>query len=161
YLLFSAPPMLEQREITFPTKDFFVQSIRYYDCKEILEQLDNIFKIERYGKISLDKIRKGRDRCLSDMLDMILQKMMVLREASKNQFRSQSSSLPAWQKIWLCEQYIEERGKRDDWLETLCKQIALWINSAYKNSIKHPTMLGEAERRYFKDFIDEHREVLR
>lgn len=161
YLLFSAPPMLEQREITFPTKDFFVQSIRYYDCKEILEQLDNIFKIERYGKISLDKIRKGRDRCLSDMLDVILQKMMLLREASKNQFRSQSSSLPAWQKIWLCEQYIEERLKRDDWLETLCMQIAFWINSAYKNSIKHPSMLGEAERRYFKDFIDENREAMR
>ncbi|RYW83167.1 type I-F CRISPR-associated protein Csy1, partial [Legionella pneumophila] len=70
-------------------------------------------------------------------------------------------SLPDWQKIWLCEQYIEERVKRDDWLETLCVQIALWINSAYKNSIKHPTMLGEAERRYFNDFINQHREALR
>ncbi|WP_133128796.1 type I-F CRISPR-associated protein Csy1 [Legionella nagasakiensis] len=161
HLLFSVPPMLAQREITFPTKDFFVQSLRYRDCKEILERLDNIFKIERDGKISLDKIRKGRDRCLGDILDMILQKMMALREVSIDQFWSESSRLPDCQKIWLCEQYIEERAKRDDWLETLCAQIVFWINSAYKNSIKHPIMLGEAERRYIKDFINEYRETLR
>ncbi|MDI9817688.1 MULTISPECIES: type I-F CRISPR-associated protein Csy1 [unclassified Legionella] len=161
YLLLSAPPLLEQHEIKFPTKDFFVQSLRYRDCKEILERLDNIFKIERDGKISLDKIRKGRDRCLGDILDMILQKMMALREVSIDQFWSESSRLPDWQKIWLCEQYIEERAKRDEWLETLCTQIAFWINSAYKNSIKHPIMLGEAERRYIKDFVNEYREILR
>ncbi|HAU1153216.1 TPA: type I-F CRISPR-associated protein Csy1 [Legionella pneumophila] len=161
HLLLSAPPIFGQREITFPTKDFFVQSLRYSDCQEILERLDNIFKIERDGRISLDKIRKGRDRCIGDLLDVILQKTMALREASMKQFWEKSSNLPSWQIIWLCDQYKEERAKLDDWLETLCIQIALWINSAYKNSIKHPTMLGEAERRYFNDFINEHREALR
>lgn len=161
HLLLSVPPMLEQREIIFPTRDFFKQSLRYYDCKEILERLDKIFKIERNEKISLDKIRKGRDRCLGDILDIILQKMMALREASAKHFCAKSSKLLPWQKIWLCEQHKKERAEQDDWLETLCRKISHWINDAYKNSIKHPIMLGEAEHLYINDFINEHREVLR
>ncbi|VEG92573.1 type I-F CRISPR-associated protein Csy1 [Legionella spiritensis] len=161
HLLLSVPPMLEQREITFPTRNFFIQSLYYYDCKEILERLDNIFKIERDGRISLDKIRKGRDRCLGDILDVILQKMMALREASMKQFLEESSKLPSWQIIWLCEQYKEERLEQIDWLDTLCTQISLWVNNAYKNSIKHPVMLGEAEQQYIKDFINKNKEVLK
>ncbi|MCC5791694.1 MAG: type I-F CRISPR-associated protein Csy1 [Legionellaceae bacterium] len=161
HLLLSVPPMLEKREITFPTRDFFKQSLRYYDCREILERLDKIFKIERNEKISLEKIRKGRDRCLGDILDIIVQKMVALREASTKHFWEKSSRLPVWQKIWLCEQHKKERVEQDDWLETLCMEISRWINNAYKNSIKHPIMLGEAERLYINDYINEHREVLR
>jgi CRISPR-associated protein Csy1 len=161
HLLLSVPPMLEQREVKFPAKDFFTQSLRYYDCKEILERLDNVFKIEHDGQIPLDKIRKGRDRCLGDILDVILRKMMALREASIKQFWPETSNLPAWQKLWLCEQHQEQRLEQNDWLNTLCEQIARWINNAYKNSTKHPVMLGEAERCYIKDFIDDNREVLR
>lgn len=161
YLLLSVPPMLKQREVRFPTKDFFRQGLSYYDCKEILERLDNIFKIEHAGQIPLEKIRKGRDRCLGDILDVILRKMMALREASIEQFRPETSGLEAWQKLWLCEQYAKQRLEQEGWLNTLCEQIARWINTAYKNSIKQPVLLGEAERRYIRDFIDDNREVLR
>lgn len=161
HMLLSVPPMLEQREIKFPTKDFFIQNLHYYDCKDILERLDNIFKIERDGQIPLEKIRMGRDRCLGDIFDMIFQKMMALREASTNQFWSETSRLPAWQKLWLCEQYREQRIEQDDWLDTLCKQIADWIGDAYKSSTKHPVMLGEAERYYIKEYIDDNKELLR
>ncbi|QRN03371.1 type I-F CRISPR-associated protein Csy1 [Legionella sp. MW5194] len=159
HLLLSIPPLLEQHEIKFPTKDFFRQTLRFSDCKEILQRLDNVFKIERDGVIPLEKIRKGRDRCLGELLDVILQKMMALREVSANQFREESSQLLAWQKIWLCEQYTKERT--DDWLDTLCDKIVTWIENAYKNAIKHSILLGEAERQYIKTYIDENREVLR
>lgn len=161
YLLDSRPPFIEKMDVKFPTRGFFSQSLRYYDCKEILERLDNVFKIERNSQIPLDKIRKGRDRCLGDILDVILRKMIALREASINQFWSETSNLPVWQKLWLCEQHQEQRLEQDDWLNMLCEQIALWISSAYKNSIKHPVILGEAERRYISDFIDDNKEVLR
>lgn len=161
HLLLSVPPMLDQREVKFPTKDFFIQSLRYYDCMENLGRLDNVFRIERDGQIPLDNIRKGRDRCLGDILDVILQKMMALREVSINQFWPETSSLPAWQELWLCEQHKEQRLERDDWLNTLCEQTALWINNAYKTSLKHPVMLGEAERHYIKDYIVDNKEVFR
>ncbi len=161
HMLLSVPPMLEQREIKFPTKDFFIQNLRYHDCKDILERLDNIFKIERDGQIPLEKIRMGRDRCLGDIFDMIFQKMMALREVSTNQFWSETSRLPAWQKLWLCEQHKEQRIEQDDWLNTLCKQIADWIRDAYKSSTNHPVMLGEAERYYIKEYIDDNKELLR
>jgi len=161
HLLLSVPPMLEKREVKFPTLDFFVQNLRYNDCKEILGRLDNVFKIERDGQLPLERIRKGRDRCLGDILDLILQKMLALREASIKQFRPESSSLPAWQKIWLCSRDEEQRLEQDDWLNTLCENTALWVNNAYKGSVKNPVMLGEAERRYIKNFFEENREVLR
>lgn len=161
HLLLSVPPMLDQRKVKFPTKDVFIQSLRYFDYKEIMERLDNIFKIERDGLIPLDNIRKGRDHCLGDILDIIVQKTMALREASSKQFWEKSSQLPSWQKIWLCEHYKEERLEGDGWLTTLCEKIALWIHASYKNNIKHPILLGEAERGYIKDFIIKNREVLR
>jgi CRISPR-associated protein Csy1 len=161
HLLLSVPPMLEQREVKFPTKDFFIQNLSYYDCKDTLERLDNVFKIERDSQIPLDKIRKGRDRCLGDILDVILQKMMSLREASIDQFWPKTSSLPAWQKVWLCEQHKEQRFEQDDWLNVLCEQITHWINSAYKKSVRYPVMLGEAERHYIKEYIGDNKEALR
>lgn len=161
HLLLSVPPILEQREVQFPTKDFFIQSLRLYDCRDILERLDKVFKIEREGQIPLDNIRKGRDRCLGDILDVILQKMMALREVSNQQYRPKISKLKDWQKLWLCDQHKDQRLEGDDWLSTLCDQITQWITSAYKNSIRHPVMLGEAEHNYIRDYIEENKEVLR
>lgn len=161
HLLLSIPPMLEQHEIKFPTQDFFKQTLRFSDCREILQRLDNVFKIERDGVIPLEKIRKGRDRCLGDLLDVIIQKMMALRGASTKQFFEKSNKLLSWQKIWLCEQYKKERVNEDDWLDILCAKIVTWIEYAYINVIKHSILLGEVERQYIKFFINEHREVLR
>lgn len=161
HLLLSVPPMLEQREVQFPTKDFFIQSLRFYDCRDILKRLDKVFKIEREGQIPLDNVRKGRDRCLGDLLDVILQKMMALREVSNQQYWPETSRLRDWQKLWLCEQHKDQRLQEEDWLNTLCEQIARWIANAYKNSNKHPVMLGEAERNYISDYINDNKEVLR
>lgn len=161
HLLLSVPPFLEKRDIRFPTKDFFTQSLRYYDFKEILKRLDNVFKIERAGKIPLEKIRKGRDNCLADILNIISLKVIALRDVSINQFWSETNELPAWQKLWLCKQYEEERLKDDNWLNELCKHISLWIDRAYKKIVKNPLMLGEAERSYIASFINEHSEVLK
>lgn len=161
HLLLSVPPIMERREIKFPTKNFFVQSLRHYDFKDILERFDNILKIERDSEIPLDKTRKGRDRCLGDILDIVLQKMMALRAVSIQQFRPETSKLPVWQMLWLCEQHEVQRIEKDDWLDTLCDQISHWIHAAYKNVIKKPMILGQAERGYIKDFIDNNREILR
>lgn len=161
HLLLSVPPFIEKHDTKFPSKNFFKQSLRYYDCKEAMERLDNVFRIERDGQIPLDKIRKGRDRCLSDILDVILQKMMVLRSVSVQQFRPESSALPEWQKVWLCEQFKEQRLTDEVWLDWLCEHIYRWIHDAYKKLIKNPVMLGEAEQSYFKDFVNNNREVLR
>jgi len=161
YLLDSSPPFIAKREIKFPTKNFFIQSLRYYDCKESLQRFDKILKIERDGQIPLDKIRKGRDRCLGDILDLILQKMMALREVSTQQFWPKTTSLPVWQQIWLCEQYKEQRSDEDEWLDRVCDNISRWVSGAYKNYVKNPVLLGEAERAYITGYINDNREVMR
>ncbi len=161
YLLDSRPPFIEPWHIKFPTKDFFIQTLRYNDCKKTLVCFDNILKAGYGDQMPLDSIRKARDRCLSDILDVILLKMIAIRKASFKQFWPKTSGLPTWQKIWLCEIYNEQRFENDHWLNTLCENISLWINDAYKNSVKHHVMLGEAERYYIKEFIENNKEELR
>lgn len=161
HLLLSIPPLLEQHEIKFPKQDFFKQTLRFSDCSEIIQRLDNVFKIGRDGVVPLERVRKGRDRCFGDLLDVIIQKMMALREVSANQFLEKSTKLLVWQRIWLCEQYKKERMEENDWLDTLCDRIVTWIENAYRKTIKHSILLGEAERDYIKTYINKNREVLR
>lgn len=161
HLLLSVPPILEQRDIKFPKTDFFTQNLRYYDCKSELERLDKILKIEREGRIPQKKVRKGRDRCLRDILDIVLQKMIAVRTVSNTQFFPEKSKLQQWQKIWLCEQHQQERRDQDEWLDALCNKVAAWIYKAYKHSVKNAVVLGEAERAYIRDFVTEHKEALR
>lgn len=161
HLLLSVPPVLQQREMRFPTKNFFTQSLRYFDCRAFFERLDKVFKIERDGQIPLGKVRIARDRCLGDILEDILRNVMTLRVASTEQFRPEASSISSDQKIWLCEQYKRERVNSDDWLSSICEQIAGWIVSGYAKTVKQPVMLGEAERQFIKDYIEDNREVLK
>jgi len=161
HLLLSVPPVLQQREIRFPTKNFFTQTLRYFDYRDIFERLDNVFKIDRDGQIPLEKVRTARDRCLADILEEILQKMMVLRVASTKHFRPENSGIGAAQKIWLCEQYKDDRASQEDWLSTICEQISVWIASGYRQTVKQRITLGEAERQFIRDYIEDHKEMLK
>ena len=161
YLLSSVPPLSDNKSVIFPKKDFFRQTLSYNDCKDNLLQLDSIFKIERNEKIPLKNIQKGRNRCLGDILDTIIQKMIAVRAVSSSQYSSKNSQLKAWQRTWLCQEYEKERIEHDQWLNTLCYQISTWINNAYKHTVKQAVLLGEAERMFIQEFIEEHKEVLR
>lgn len=161
HLLLSIPPFLEKRDIKFPTQNFFKQSVRYYDCRDVFERLHRVLTIARDGSIPLEKIRRARDRCLSDILDVIMQKVIALRGVSEEQFFSANNQLEKYQQIWLCEQFKTARVSENDWLDKLSDQLASWIHETYTALIKQPVLLGQAERAYFKEFVNEHKEVLR
>lgn len=159
HLLLSVPPNLEARTKLFPTRNFFKQSIHIKTVHQELERLHKVFSIEKGGDIPLEKARKARDRCLYDILDIVLTIMIELREIAHSQFRAESSQLPEYQKVWLCPDREEERMASGSWLDTLCGEIAHWILISYKKAVKNPVALGEAEHRYIQDFIHDHREV--
>jgi CRISPR-associated protein Csy1 len=161
YLLLSVPPNLVQRKIIFPRKDFFTQNLRYSDYKDIFKRLDNLFKIERQGNVPLVKIRNGIDRCLGDVLDVIVQKMVALRSISSNQFWDESSDLPTWQKLWLIEKHREERQDQEEWLDTLTHQVTIWLNRAYKASVKDAILLGREELTHIEGYVSDNREIFR
>lgn len=158
HLLLAIPPNLQKQNIRFPNKDFFIQSINNLEFKPFFQRLDNIFRIEN-SSISLEKKRKARDRCLGDILDLFVDKTITLRRLSAEQYQEKTNVLPLWQKIWLCEFYQEQRKDNLEWLDELSKRIAHWIQSEYKEKIKNAISLGEAERNFIKEFIDENSEV--
>ena len=159
--MLSTPPQLEKRSIRFPVKDFFIDSIRFYDIQEALKKLHGIFKASVDDEIPTRNLKSGRDHRIEDILDVIIQRMWALRSVSANQYREESSQLPQYQKIWLCDEYQQQREQEEEWLEKLCKEIASWIAHTYHKIIKKPVMLGKAERDFIRESIETHKEVLR
>jgi CRISPR-associated protein Csy1 len=160
HLLLSAPPMLQKREIRFPSKDFFKQSIRFYDADKALLRLHKALKIEKDSVISSENARTAVENGLQDIFDEILQRMAALRRVSRQQFYEPNSELPGYQKIWLCEQFAEQRQQQTDWLDQLTEEIARWVVAAYKKVIKKHFNLGAAELKRIKNFVADHAEVL-
>ena len=85
----------------------------------------------------------------------------MLRSVAEDQYREESGTLPEHQKIWLCHGFEQTRKEQDEWLDTLCAELAKWIATAYKKVIKKHVMLGPVERDYLKTFINLNREALR
>ena len=85
---------------SFPEKNFFSDSFRDYEYREVFYALHKLFKTG-YNNI---RIREGRDYRLHDLMDRIITKMWAVRAVSKEQYRSEQSQLKLHQKIWLCEE---------------------------------------------------------
>jgi len=158
YLLHSAPPKLEKREVRFPKRDFFRESFRYYEYREIFDALHKLFKTD-YNNIH---IREGRDYRLQDLMDRIIAKMWAVRAVSAEQYRSKQSQLKAHQRIWLCDECQQIREDENDWLDRLCKEIAAWTIRTYEKLLgKNAFKLGEAERLHVHSIVTDNREALR
>lgn len=161
YLLDSSPPHLDKRNVHFPRKNFFANSIWYRDIHEPLKKMHGIFKTGLNSEIPRRNIESGRDHRIEEILDIIIERATVLRSVAEVQYREENSALPEYQKIWLCNGFEQTRKEQDEWLDTLCVKLAKWIAAAYAKVIKKYVMLGPAERDYLKTFINLNREALR
>lgn len=158
HLLMSVPPTLQKRDIHFPKQNFFSESFRYYEYREVFDALHKLFKTD-YNNI---RIREGRDYRLQDLMERIIDKMWAVRAISAEQYRSKDSQLKPHQMIWLCEELQETREEENEWLDKLCKEIAGWIIRTYEKLLsKQAVKLGESERLHIYDIVAENREALR
>lgn len=160
-LFLSIPPHLDKRSVYFPRKNFFSNSIWYHDIREPLRKLHGIFKTGLNSEIPRRNLESGREHHIEEILDIIIERAAVLRSVVEDQYREDNSALPEYQKIWLCNGFEQTRKEQDDWLVTLCAELAKWIASAYAKVIKKSVMLGPVERDYLKTFINLNREALR
>ncbi len=161
YLLLSAPPFLEKRNVRFPTEDFFKNSIRYYEGVDAFRKLNAIFNTGR-GTISLNNLRTGISNALDNLLELVICRLWEVRIAKVNQYREESSRLPTYQKIWLCGS-SKQREEDDHWLKPLYSAITDWILQGYshKKINKNPLPLGVAEKKFIGQYIETHQEALR
>jgi len=75
HVLMSVPPTIQKLDIYFPKQNFFRESFRYYEYREVFDALHNLFKTE-YNNV---RIREGRDYRLQDLMDRIINKMWAVR----------------------------------------------------------------------------------
>ena len=158
YLLSSLPPKIERREIRFPKKDFFTESLPYRKVRDILKGLDAIITTD-YNNVD---IRRGRKYRYEQLMDLIITQMMRVRSVSFEQCREENSRLPEYQKIWLCEQYREQRETQDTWLDELIDRISRWIlHQIERNTRRKGLKLGPAELADIRESVEASKEALR
>lgn len=158
YLLLSTPPILKKRDIRFPKQNFFRESFHYYEYREVFDALHKLFKTD-YNNM---RIREGRDHRLQDLMDRIIAKMWAVRAVSIEQYRPENSKLKLHQKTWLCDDFRQTREEKNDWLDTLCKEISSWIIRTYEKLLgKHAYKLGESERLHIHKIVSQNKEALR
>ena len=158
HLLMSVPPTLQKRDIRFPKQNFFTDSFRYYEYREVFDALHKLFKTD-YNNI---RIREGRDYRLQDLMDRIIDKMWAVRAVYAEQYRPENSQLKLHQKTWLCDDFRQTREEANDWLDKLCKEISSWIIRTYEKLLgKQAYKLGESERLHVQNIVAQNREALR
>lgn len=159
HLLSSLPPQIEKRTIHFPRSNFFSESFRSYEYKDVFQALHRIFKIDYKNN---KQLRNSRDARIHEIMDKIIAKMWAIRSVSALQYNSDTSQLTRVQKIWLHHDFTEERENTDEWLDTLVNEVSSWFASTYKTVVgKKAVILGEEERLHFLKMITEHKEALR
>lgn len=158
HLSLSAPPILDKRNIHFPKRNFFGETFRHYECRDIFAALNKLFKTD-YNNVH---IREGRDYRIQDLIDRIIDKMWATRSVAKEQYQQEYSKLPPHQSIWLCDEHRLTREEEDSWLDKLSKEITAWIIRAYEKTLaKQAVKLGESERLHVLDIVNKNREALR
>lgn len=158
HLLYSMPPSLETRNIHFSKRNFFGETLKGWELREIFHALQSIFKTD-YNNVA---IREGRDYRYQQLVDKMVQKMWLVREVSEEQYYENSSQLKPHQKIWLCHEFSEQRETEDKWLDALIKECVNWFIKSYEKSFgSKAVMFGVEERLKLLEIVEKNREALR
>ena len=159
HLLSSLPPQIEKRSTHFPRSNFFTESFRIYEYKDVFQALHRIFQIDYKNN---KQLRESRDAYLQVLVGRIIDKMWAIRRVSVEQYYSETSQLSRVQKVWLHHEFMQEREDTDEWLESLVNEISSWFATTYKKTMgKQAIMLGEEERHHFLKIVTENKEALR
>ncbi len=158
HLLYSAPPVLHHRDIRFPTKDFFSQTVNYFYFKEQFKNLHALFLRHKNDW----HIRQERDDYYQEILTGIIEKMWPVRSVCEEQYHASSSQLNKIQKIWLCDEHIETRETDNDWLKKLIPTISNFIFIGYEKVLnKQAFMFSDGEFKHIQQLVTKSQEALR
>lgn len=152
YLLASVPPLFEKRSVRLPTNNFFIQTLYLKAEKERFIRLHQWVKQDRNNK----DVRQTIQSIIDGIIEQILYKAYQVRQ---NNVKGWSNSehyqnLPHSQKIWLDDEYEEDRQMHSEWRDDVAKQMSKVIIAMYDdtNQIK---ILGDPEFKYIADLIVE------
>jgi CRISPR-associated protein Csy1 len=93
------------------------------------------------------------------VMDKVIERSWQLRQLDAGW--SEKTHLPTYQKIWLDNAFLEERGNSDEWLTRVIKELAHWFLEGYKKVMgKDAELLGDEELRDIRTLIEENQDGL-
>ena len=155
HLFPSMPPVLHKRDLHFPTRDFFAQSVYYGACRAVFVKLHDLYKQDSNNI----KVRNERDEYYQDIIDYVIEKLWQIRAISKEQFLSEYSQLSKSQRIWL---QVNEAPEDDVWLDDVLKQITHFLFNGYERTLaKKAIRFGDAEFKHMQEVVEKNKEIIR
>lgn len=143
YLLSSCPPTLEKRTIRLPKIDFFAQCLYRKNYQESFVQLHKFMQLD----INNIDIRIAIRNIIGFVIDQILFQAFKIRETYPEAWSDQDYyvGLAKNQRIWLDQQYQNERENDAEWRDEISQNIARWILRSYEKAITDSYTLGTGE----------------
>jgi len=159
-LLYSMPPVLNDRTTRFPKHDFFHESIRLWNLSDTFKALHNIYKVPNYSNVTMRDARKYH---YERLVEKIIEQMWAVRLVADEQYYEKTSRLKSHQKIWLCPEYEARRDEGDEWLDKVTKEISLWIIHSYKKQLGKSAIdiNGKEELIDIEKIVEKYKEALR
>jgi len=158
HLLMSMPPSLIKRDISFPTSDFFTQSIHYSQCKGAFLKLHQLYIRNDNNR----HLRETRDQCYQAIIDHIINTMWNIRLISSEQYFSKHSRLNQNQKKWLLDEYKTFREEDDAWVDSILESITQFIFHGYEKILgKKAIKFAENEYQQMAKIVANNKEALR
>lgn len=159
-LLYSMPPEIKKREVRFPKRDFFVESLNPWHFRYIFEDLHNIYKVVDYSN---EKMRSARKYHYEQLVQKVIEQMWAVRLEEDEQYREETSKLKSHQAVWLLSANKSRREEEDAWLDEVVDEIKLWIFNSYKKVFKSKAIdiNGTEELKDIRNIVEENQEGLR
>jgi len=159
YLLPCLPPLLQKRDVRLPRYNFFTNTLWVGRFKESFSRLHNLMQQERNNL----NIRQRRDSILRGIIDQGINVMWSIRNHEAGWSQTEHySNLPAYQRIWLDDVWLQEREDSDEWLNKVVEEFTRWIVLSHnKLQGKQGTFWGDDEVLHVKNLVEQSREALR
>jgi CRISPR-associated protein Csy1 len=155
HLFSSMPPVLHKRDLHFPTRDFFSQSVYYGACRSGFLKLHDLYQQETNNI----NVRNQRDEYYQNIIDYVIEKLWQIRAISKDQFLAEYSQLSKSQRIWL---QVNEAPEDDNWLDDVLKQITHFLFNGYEKTLaKKAIKFGDSEFKHMQEIIQKNKEIIR
>lgn len=140
YMLPSIPPVLEKRDIIYPRKNFFRETLRLNYFTGLFQYLHARYIDRRNNKDVRLSVRKVERQ----IMDLVLQRVYALRQLEPGW--SDKRELSREQAIWLDDKYEELRCGDKEWQEKIAEDFTKWLMNSYRIIMgKEKLILGYEE----------------
>lgn len=137
FCLLSLPPVLEERKIRLPKRNFFEETLIYKNYVELFRQLHKAIREDKSNMRSRERIQA----CITALIDEVLIRAEEVNKQEKGWSQQERYlGLPQNQKVWLDPEFETERNE-ETWIPSISNEFARWALNKYKQVLKDDAIL--------------------